>query len=216
MIRKLFAGAFALVVATCALAPASAGNLAVTDANLARQYLCEKAATDGSLVACHAVFDTTLTQIDPATKQLQQAEITALGSLLQAGGSVGISGSLPGFATTPTFNIGTAPAFILGAGSAKIGTVDTVVQGTATDIGATVSAATATVLAASNTSRRGFSVQNQTTGNCWLNGVSTPTGTYHDLLIQAGSYYESKDSYVGTGAIQIYCAAAGGVYGRQW
>lgn len=56
-----------------------------------------------------------------ATSANQATEITslgtiatAMGSLFQAGGSIGntafgISGTLPAFATTPTFNIGTAP-----------------------------------------------------------------------------------------------------------
>jgi hypothetical protein len=57
-----------------------------------------------------------------------QAVKTALGSPFQAGGAIantsfGISGTLPAFATTPTFNVGTIPAVVLAAGSNAIGTV---------------------------------------------------------------------------------------------
>lgn len=41
-----------------------------------------------------------------ATSAKQDALLTALGSPFQAGGSVGLSGTLPAFAATPTFNVG--------------------------------------------------------------------------------------------------------------
>lgn len=52
----------------------------------------------------------------------------ALGTPFQAGGSIGntafgISGTLPGFTSTPTVNIGTAPGMTLTAGSATIGAI---------------------------------------------------------------------------------------------
>jgi len=113
-----------------------------------------------------------------------------------------------------TIGSGTLVPCPVGAGTS--GKVDTVVSGPSIDIGANVAATTATTLAAANPTRRGFAVQNQTGGPCYLNGIATPTGNYHDLFIASGGYYESKDSHVGTGALQIYCAQAGGIYGRQW
>jgi hypothetical protein len=93
---------------------------------------------------------------------------------------------------------------------------DTVVQGASTDIGVSVTANTSATLTAANPARRGFSVQNQTSGACYLSGLATATADFHSLLIPAGSLYESKDSHVGTGALSVICSAAGGVYGRQW
>jgi hypothetical protein len=195
MIRKLYAAALALLAAlSLAASPAVAANITVKDGAGTSQTMCTVVQGDSSQAYCFTYRNAAGTQVDLATAANQAtntAAITALGSPLQAG-------------------------VALPAGTNNLGTVNTVVQGTATDIGASVSATTATTLAASNASRRGFAVQNQTTGNCYVNGSATPTGSYHDLLIAAGAYYESKDSHVGTGAIQIYCAAAGGVYGRQW
>ena len=222
MIRKaIFAAASLLAALSLAHAPAAAANLNIKDGTGTTQLLCAHTLSDGSLAECHVILDTSNAQIDPATKQLQQSTITTLGSPFQAGGAIantsfGISGSLPAFAATPTFNLGTAPAIVIAAGTAQIGTVNTVVQGTATDIGATMVANTATTIAAINTSRRGFAIQNQTAGNCYLSGTATATADYHSLVIAAGAYYESKDSHVGTGALSVICASAGGLYGRQW
>jgi hypothetical protein len=96
--------------------------------------------------------------------------------------------------------------------------VDTVVKGTGTDRGALVTTAgTAQTLIAANTARRGFSLQNQSSGICYINGASGATQDYHSLLIKAGDYYETKDSHVGTGAISIVCAVANAsVYSREW
>jgi hypothetical protein len=93
---------------------------------------------------------------------------------------------------------------------------DTVVQGASTDIGASVAANTAMQLVGITLTRRGFAIQNQTAGDCYLSGLATPTADFHSLKIPTGSYYESKDSHVGTGALSIICGSAGGVYGRQW
>jgi len=79
-----------------------------------------------------------------------QAVKTALGSPFQAGGSIantsfGISGNLPAFAATPTFNVGTIPAVVLAAGSNAIGSV------TVTSL-PSLAAGTNTIGAISNTS----------------------------------------------------------------
>ena len=115
---------------------------------------------------------------------------------------------------------GTGASVTMGATACKSGAqcynMDTIVQGAATDIGASVTANTSTTLASANTSRRGFAIQNQTAGACYLSGLATATLDYHSMLIPAGALYLSSDSHVGTGALSIICAQAGGVYGRQW
>ena len=68
-----------------------------------------------------------------ATATLQSSTITALGSPFQAGGSIGntafgISGTLPAFAATPTFNLGTlngaATASAQATGNASLSSID--------------------------------------------------------------------------------------------
>lgn len=96
-------------------------------------------------------------------------------------------------------------------------TVDTVAKSTATDRGASVGT-TAVTLMASNTSRRGFAVQVQsTTASCYINGQATATADYHSLQIAAGALYVTESTHVGTGAISIICTgAATSVYSREY
>lgn len=56
-----------------------------------------------------------------ANQRLTSA-ITAIGSPFQAGGSVGISGTLPGFTATPTFNLGTLNGASTAAKQPALGT----------------------------------------------------------------------------------------------
>lgn len=69
-----------------------------------------------------------------ATATAQASILTALGSPFQAGGSIantafGISGTLPAFAATPTFNLGTlngaATATLQGTGNTSLASIDT-------------------------------------------------------------------------------------------
>ena len=173
---------------------ASAANQTtqITAANLTNTRIGDiTSPATGSTNARLSVLDTRL-----------QAVITALGTPLQAGGSVTLGGTLPAFATVPT--------------------VDTVVKATSTDRGAVVGT-TAVQLMAANASRRGFSVQvqgapdtNGATG-CWISGQATATADYHSLYIGRGTYFETAPSHVGTGAISVICSAASiSVYAREY
>lgn len=96
--------------------------------------------------------------------------------------------------------------------------VDTVIRLTAADRGAIVTTAgTAQQLMAANASRRGFAIQNQSTGACYINGQASATQDYRSLLIPAGGFYDTPPTHVGTGAISIVCAVANApVYAREW
>jgi|GEM_PF-4075297 len=95
---------------------------------------------------------------------------------------------------------------------------DTVVQASATDRGLSVTTAgTAQQLMAANSARRGFTVQNQSSGDCYINGQSTATQDFHSLIISSGAYYETPSTHVSTGAISIVCAvSAASIYAREW
>jgi len=85
-----------------------------------------------------------------STSALQSALITALGSPFQAGGSIGntafgISGSLPGFASTPTFNVGTTGGIALDSTLSSF-------SGKFNSLGQKTSAASAPVVIASDQS----------------------------------------------------------------
>jgi hypothetical protein len=96
--------------------------------------------------------------------------------------------------------------------------VDTVTKSVATDRGAVVTtAATAQQLMASNTARRGFAIQNQSAGACYISGTATATQDFHSLRIDAGAFYETPPTHTGTGAVSIICAvASASVYAREW
>lgn len=96
----------------------------------------------------------------------------------------------------------------LGSPAQAGGKIDTVVTGAATDRGASVTSAIAVTLMPANPARRGFSVQNQSTGACYLNGSATATADFHSLQVPAGSLYETPPQHSGTGAISAVCPSA--------
>lgn len=185
----------------------------------------------------------------------------AIGSITNS--AFGISGTLPAFAATPTFNLGTLngastsalqSSMLSSIGSAtdaaatttdttstslvaqtkqlvnrvnalitNLGTpsqagvpVSNVVPATATDRGVVVGTSAVTLMAA-NATRKGMSLQNQSsTASCYINGITTATADYHSLLIGPGGYFE-PDHHIGAGAISIICSAAStSVYAREW
>jgi len=90
---------------------------------------------------------------------------------------------------------------------------DTVVRAVATDRGGTITAGgTAQQLMAANAARRGYSVQNQSTGDIYINAMTTATIDYHSLKIPAGSLYETTSTHVGPGAVSIIGATTGQAY----
>ncbi len=97
--------------------------------------------------------------------------------------------------------------------SPNSGPTDTVIKATATDRGGTITAGgTAQQLMAANAARRGYSVQNQSTGDIYINAMTTATIDYHSLKIPAGSLYETTSTHVGPGAVSIIGATTGQAY----
>ena len=76
---------------------------------------------------------------------------------------------------------------------------------------------TAQQFAAANPARTGFWIQNQSTGDLWLNIDATAAPSQPALRVPAGTYYTSEPEAQGTGAISIYGAATGQAFaGREW
>ena len=158
---------------------------------------------------------------------------TTLGTPFQAGGSIGntsfgatqsgtwnvtnISGtvSLPTGAATAAKQDTLLAA--LGTPVQTGGKVDTVIVATSTDKGASIGTS-ATTLIASNGSRRGYSIQNQsTTATCYVSNIATATADFHSLQIGPGGFYESSSVNIGTGAVSIICSAASTpIYAREF
>jgi hypothetical protein len=173
-----------------------------------------------------------------ATAAKQDATLAAIGTPLQAGGTIGAVTSITNpVAVTGSFYQTTQPvsaaALPLPTGAATAAkqdslltalgspvqagsTISNVIQATATDRGAVIGT-TAVTLMAANPTRKSFSLQNQSaTASCYINGTTTATADYHSLLVGPGGYFE-PDHHVGTGAISVVCsAAATSVYAREW
>ena len=96
--------------------------------------------------------------------------------------------------------------------------VDTVVQATSVSRSGTVTAGgNAQVLMASNGTRRGFVVQNNSSAPLYINGLGAATSDGLSLTIAAGALYESSVQHVGTGAISILGATTGqAFYAREY
>ncbi len=97
----------------------------------------------------------------------------------------------------------------------QVGTVqsDTVIRAVASDRGGTITAGgTAQQLMAANAARRGYSVQNQSTGDLYINALTTATIDYHSLKIPAGSLYETPSNHVGPGAVSIIGATTAAAF----
>lgn len=83
--------------------------------------------------------------------------------------------------------------------------------------GSITSGGTAQTLAAANSSRRGFWVQNQSSGDLWINTLATAVADQPSLRIPAGSLYESPTGASPVGAISIIGATTGQKFAaREW
>ncbi len=75
----------------------------------------------------------------------------------------------------------------------------------------------AQVLMASNTSRGGFIVQNQSTGDLWISSLGTAAAVEPSIWLPPGSYYEPPSTGVPTAAISIYGGTTGQAFAaREW
>lgn len=76
---------------------------------------------------------------------------------------------------------------------------------------------TAQNAAAANSSRRGFWIQNNSSGDLWISTIATAVLSQPSLKIASGALYESPLGGAGTGAISIIGATTGQAFsGREW
>jgi len=96
--------------------------------------------------------------------------------------------------------------------------VETVQRSTSADRGGTIAAGgTAQQMMAANTARRGFLIQNQSTGDLYINGLSSAAANQSSLRIPAGALYETSPHHSGTGAVSIFGATTGqAFYAREF
>lgn len=107
-----------------------------------------------------------------------------------------------------------------GNGSSQtVSTLDTLINGTTkTDRSGTVtSGGTQQTLMALNASRRGFEVQNQSTGDLWISELGNAAATQPSIWLPPGAYYVPPDAGVPTAAISIFGATTGQAFAaREW
>ena len=91
-------------------------------------------------------------------------------------------------------------------------------QGTLTNRSGTVTTGgTAQQLMPSNTSRKGFSVQNLSTGDLWFNSLGTAAASQPSMKLVSGAYFETPAGYGATGGISIFGATTGQAFSaREW
>lgn len=83
--------------------------------------------------------------------------------------------------------------------------------------GTITTGATAQNAASANSSRKGFMLQNNSTGDLWFSTLATAVASQPSIKLPPGAYYESPLGAGGTGAISIIGATTGQAWsGREW
>ncbi len=123
----------------------------------------------------------------------------------------------PDGSTRVTLTDGGGSAAGAGGATTTIGSVEGT-QVTYTDKSGTVtSGGAAQTIAASNSSRTGFLIQNQSTGDLWIRDGATAAATQPSVLLPAGSYYEYPSTGVPTTLISLFGATTGQAFAaREW
>lgn len=82
--------------------------------------------------------------------------------------------------------------------------------------GTITSGGAAQTLAAANTARRGFFIQNVSTGDLWIRDGGTAAATQPSIWIPAGAFFEYTNG-VPTTALSIFGATTGQAFtAREW
>ena len=94
----------------------------------------------------------------------------------------------------------------------------TVAAGTLTDRSGTITTGgTAQQIMASNASRKGFSVQNVSSGDLWVRETGTAAAAQPSLKLTSGAYFETPAGYGSTGAVSVFGATTGQAFvAREW
>lgn len=85
-----------------------------------------------------------------------------------------------------------------------------------TDISGTITlGGTAQTIAAANGGRLGFWIQNNSSGDLWINTLATAVASQPSLKIAAGALYESPVGLAPVGAISIIGATTGQAFSAR-
>lgn len=123
-------------------------------------------------------------------------------SAVSSGAITGATVSRAGSYTTPP----TSPVAVASSSGAGSGSTFTMGFGSI-----------ATQFMAANTSRRGITVQNQSSADLYMSCTATATADYHAMRIPAGAFYESPPTHVGTAACSMLGALVGqAFYAREF
>lgn len=110
-----------------------------------------------------------------------------------SGGIIKANGGVVNMQSPPSLNLSSGPSGSITAGN------------------------TAQNAAAANTNRRGFALQNLSSGDLWFSSLATAVLDQPSLKLAAGAYYETPPGAAGVGAISIIGATTGQKYsGREW
>ena len=117
---------------------------------------------------------------------------------------------MPAFPTVDIDPNEVIPVRVVGSGASG--------QAAITDRSGTITAGgSAQVLAAANTARSGFAIQNISVNDLWISPVGTAAATQPSIWLPAGSYYEFPQGGVPGTAISIFGATTGQAFSaREW
>lgn len=160
---------------------------------------------DGADVNAGATTDIAVAAGAAGTIAAKVRRLTAdLGALiLQIPASLGIKTAAASLSVAPA-----SDAVFLIAGAAA----------TRTDKSGTITAGgTAQNAIASNAARKGFEIQNQSSGNLWFSTLAAAVTSQPSVLLPPGALYETPLGGSGTGALSVIGATTGQAFAaREW
>lgn len=76
---------------------------------------------------------------------------------------------------------------------------------------------TAQTLMSANAARRGWTLQNLSTGDIWVSDVGAAAASQPSLKVPAGALYETPAGYGSVGAVSVFGATTGQAFcAREW
>lgn len=198
------------------LVPAASSNTRVVETALFDVTTSGTGTSVGDVVARVIVYDTRTNAIAAAYWH-NLTTGAALASAPSAGAIVEQARNLAaGAATSALQTAGNTSLASIVTALAALLSVDTVVRGTATDRSGTIAAGgTAQQLMAANPSRRGWKIQNLSSGDLWFNGLGTAAASQPSERLPAGAWYETPAHHCGTGTISIFGSTTGQAFSAR-
>lgn len=143
---------------------------------------------------------------------------TTNGVQVNAGGAIGEVQASPTANTVLDRLKALLTGIVIATGSNVIGKVALAQGANWIDRSGTITTGgTAQNAAASNASRIGFAIQNNSSGDLWFNTLATAVQSQPSIKVAAGGYYETPPGVSPTGAISIIGATTAQAFSaREW